>query len=476
MKSPVLSVEQMRQWETASWAAGKSADTVIQEVGRLLARRILQLTEPGDAVWILAGKGHNGDDARAIRPHLTARDVFLVDVADPVQGLAEFSQRLQTRSGPQPRWIIDGLFGIGLDRPLDAAWRRLIEAVNAAGIPILAVDVPSGLNATTGATEGAAIAATLTLTLAAPKSGLLNAPAFTGRVEVVPEIGLLPCPFQGDLNWTLPEDFAALPPPRSVAANKGNFGHAAICAGSLGYHGACVLAARGALRARPGLVTAFPQESVWLPVAAQLQSAMVQPWQPGKPETCTAMLFGPGLASKSLPEALKEEMRSHWRATPRAMVVDASALDWLAPGPTPAQAVRVITPHPGEAGRLLGCTPAQVQADRLSALRELSKKFGECWVVLKGHQTLVGRATGAVFVNSSGNPSLAQGGSGDLLAGYLTGLLAQPSWAADALLAIRFGVWQHGAAADHLSRIQPNWTVDDLEEHLGRISARPSLF
>ncbi|MGA2175676.1 MAG: NAD(P)H-hydrate dehydratase [Verrucomicrobiota bacterium] len=470
-KIPVISVAQMRQWESASWAAGKSADAVIHEVGRLLALRILALTEPGDALWILAGKGHNGDDARAIPPHLASRDVLLIDVADPAQGLAEFSQHLQARSAKHPRWIIDGLFGIGLNRPLDAPWRALIEAVNAAAIPILAVDVPSGLNADTGATEGAAIKATLTLTLAAPKTGLLKAPAFAGMVEVVPQIGLVPCPLQSELNWTLPEDFAALPPPRPVAANKGDYGHAAIFAGSFGFHGACVLAARGALRAGPGLVTAFPQESVYLPVAAQLQSAMVLPWQPGRlpPKSCTAMLFGPGLAAEGLPEALKEEMRSHWRSSPRVILVDASALDWLTPGPTPAQALRVITPHPGEAGRLLGCSAAQVQSDRLGSLRQLSSKFGGCWVVLKGHQSLVGRSTGDVFVNSSGNPSLAQGGSGDLLAGYLTGLLAQPHWAADPLLAIRFGVWQHGAAADHLCKLAPNWIVDELDQFLGRI-------
>jgi NAD(P)H-hydrate epimerase len=467
----------MRQWESASWAAGLVADAVIQEVGRLVARRVLELTAPGDAVWILAGKGHNGDDARAAAPHLTGREVAVIDAGNPVEGLAKFSQRLETRPPNQPRWIIDGLFGIGLDRPLDSSWRALIEAVNATGLPVLAVDVPSGLNADTGAAEGAAIKATLTLTLAAPKTGLLKAPDFTGRVEVVPNIGLVRCPLRSDLNWTIPEQFAGLPPPRPVVANKGNYGHVAIFSGSLGYHGAGVLTARGALRARPGLVTAFPQESVYVPVAAQLQSAMVHPWQAGQalPKTCTAALFGPGLAARDLPEALKEEMRSHWRASPQAMIVDASALDWLPPGPTPERAVRVITPHPGEAGRLLHYSADEVQADRVKALRELSTKFGNCCVVLKGHQTLVGRSAGDISVNSSGNPFLAQGGSGDLLAGYLTGLLAQPFWAADALLAARYGVWQHGAAADLLSKTKVNWTVDDLEEHLGSVLSGPAL-
>ena len=118
---------------------------------------------------------------------------------------------------------------------------------------------------------------------------------------------------------------------------------------------------------------------------------------------------------------------------------------------------------------MLGTSATEVQADRPAALRALSKKFCDCWVVLKGHRTLVGRAEGEVFVNISGNPHLAQGGSGDLLGGYLAGLLAQPEWRKDPLLAARFAVWQHGAVADELAETQVNWTVEDLAQWLGRI-------
>jgi hydroxyethylthiazole kinase-like uncharacterized protein yjeF len=347
----------------------------------------------------------------------------------------------------------------------------LIEAINGSGIPVVAVDVPSGLNADTGATEAAAIKASLTLTLGAPKRGLLEAPACTGRLEVIPEIGLVPCPIQAELNWTMPADFAGLPPRRAVIGNKGDYGHVAIVAGSMGYHGAAVLAAHGAQRAQPGLVTVFPQPSVYSPVAAQLQSAMVQPWQTGTPlpKKCSSILIGPGLAAEELPDTLKRDLRSLWRASPLAMIVDASALDWLEPGPAPDGAVRVITPHPGEAGRLLGLSAEKVQAARSASLRALSNKFSNCWVVLKGNQTLVGRAAGDVFVNSSGNPHLAQGGSGDLLGGYLAGLLAQPDWREDPLRTVRYAVWQHGTAADYLTDTQANWTVEDLARWLGRI-------
>jgi len=148
------------------------------------------------------------------------------------------------------------------------------------------------------------------------------------------------------------------------------------------------------------------------------------------------------------------------------MLVDASGLAWLPAGRVREGAVRVITPHPGEAARLLDSTSKEVQSDRLAALRALSKRYGDCWVVLKGHQTLIGRS-GEVLINSSGNPFLAQGGSGDTLSGYLGGLLAQPPLQSDPLKAIAYAVWQHGAAADNLQDSGRAWIVEDLIECLG---------
>jgi NAD(P)H-hydrate repair Nnr-like enzyme with NAD(P)H-hydrate dehydratase domain len=134
--------------------------------------------------------------------------------------------------------------------------------------------------------------------------------------------------------------------------------------------------------------------------------------------------------------------------------------------------VRVVTPHPGEAARMSGITAAEVQADRVRAVRIISEKFGNCFVVLKGHQTLVGRASGPVFVNSTGNPFLAQGGSGDVLAGLLGGLLAQPELLNDVELTVRFAVWAHGAAADRLSAKQGRWTVEELAGEVSVVGPR----
>ena len=456
----------MRQWEQATWDAGRQPAEIINNVGRVIARRLESLTPPGGKILFLAGQGHNGDDARAARDQLgPRRGAVLIDVADPAQGLEQF---LATRAGGFS-WIVDGLFGIGLNRPLDADWQKLIEAVNGANLPILAVDVPSGLNAQTGAVEGMAITAERTLTIGAPKLGMLKAPQFVGRLEVVQDVGLASLAMESELNWTLASDFAGWPPRRRAESNKGTYGHVVIWAGSAGYHGAAVLAMRGALRAQPGLVTVYPQESIYVPVAAQCQAAMVQVWRPAQPlvKSCTVMLTGPGLAASNLADTIKEEICKLWRKVPVHLIVDASALDWLQPGPTPPGMIRVITPHPGEAGRILGMPVANVQADRVQAVRELSRRLGDCHVVLKGHQTLVGRSTGPIFVNNSGNPGLAQGGSGDLLGGYLAGLLAQAEWQKDPMTAIRFAVWQHGAAADRLASIRSNWTVEDLAGELG---------
>ena len=450
----------MRQWEAASWQAGRSQSEVIAQAGRAVAQTALRLTKPGDEILILAGRGHNGDDARAAQPHLSNREVRLVDVTQPsVPDLG------------RPRLIIDGLFGIGLNRPLDASWSGLIEQINAAGLPILAIDVPSGLNADTGEPQNIALRARVTVTLGAPKTGLLRPSSypFTGRLELASDIGLIPCPFDSDLKWTQPEDFADFPPARRIDGHKGTFGHVAIVAGSEGYHGAAVLSARAALRASPGLVSVFCAQEAYLPVASQLQAAMVHPFQGEAPlpGTTTALVIGPGLASRKLGPAWKEFANQHWKTSPHPVIVDASALEWIEPGPIPPNSTRLITPHPGEAARLLGTQSSAILDHRVESLRKLSQRYGDSWVVLKGHQTLIGRGSGDVFVNSSGNPWLAQGGSGDVLAGFLGGLLAQRSLQNDPLKTTRYAIWAHGAAADRLTARRTPWTIDDLLGEIG---------
>lgn len=470
MAVPVITTARMRQWERATWAAGRSEQEVISRVGHFVAHRAKALTRPGDAVVILAGKGHNGDDARQAVQHLSDRELTLVDVQDPGQAERE----LGSLWALDIALIIDGMFGIGLNRPLSAAWVKFIDRLNLSGVPVLAIDVPSGLDADRGVTFGAAVRATITLTLGAPKVGLLKAEAaeYVGRLEVAPDIGLTTPPKSGAVWWTLAEDFLRYPPAREASAHKGSFGHVVLVAGSVGFHGAGVLAARGAMRARPGLVSLWTDPECYVAASAHLQTVMVHPWEQAAllPSSCTAVGFGPGLASPSLDSALRGKLAEWWSELPIPVLADASALDWLPRGRGLARrGLRVITPHPGEAARLLGTGIGEVQRERLEALRALSKRYGGCWVVLKGQHTLIGCDKGPCYVNGTGNPGLAQGGSGDILAGFLAGLLAQTQLCGDPAKVLRFGVWAHGAAADRLNLESSNWTVDEIIPWLGRV-------
>jgi NAD(P)H-hydrate epimerase len=471
MSVPVINIEEMREWEAATWAAGQTEAEVIRRVGRCVAQCARGLTGPDEAILILAGKGHNGDDARAAREFLADRKIKTLELLSPETDLPALASAL----GERPALIIDGIFGIGLNRPLVEPWQKIIAAVNAANLPVLAVDVPSGINADTGDIFGAAINAAVTLTVGAPKTGLLATAAgpWVGRLEVASDVGLVPCPLKSDLIWTEAGDFQSFPPPRPAAGHKGSFGHVALVAGSMGYHGAAVLATRGAQRAQPGLTTVFTQENVYQAVASQLQSAMVGIWRPDMelPANVSALAVGPGLAAREVAENLRPMIRHWWRDLDYPVLVDASALGFLTAGPIGRKCCRVLTPHPGEAARLLNCATQKVQANRVAALREISKKYGNCWVVLKGCQTLIGRSEGEIFVNSSGNPHLAQGGSGDLLSGFIAGLLAQPALQADVATTLRHAVWQHGAAADQLQAARANWTVEELADEIGDVRA-----
>lgn len=483
MPERILTVAEMRDWEARTWAAGVSPDAVIHRAGREVARAVRQATTPGCPVLVLAGRGHNGDDAAVAAADLSDRIVTLVRAGEPEQDGRAHEWLVAHRDTPGA-WVVDGLFGIGLSRPLEGAWADLVRSVNFSRLPVLAVDVPSGLDADTGEVHGVAIEAATTVTLGAVKRGLVNEAAarFVGRLELARDIGLLeggrPPEAPSETRfWTLPEDFRGFPPRRPSSAHKGTFGHLVILAGSEGYHGAGVLAASGALRARPGLVTLFTDERCYVPVASQLEAAMVRPWR-GEPLDSlapTAILLGPGLASPRVPPTLRAEVERVWLQALCPVVADATALDWLPRAPLPDARLRLITPHPGEAARLLETTVPRIQSDRAAAARRLASLWpgSGMLVVLKGRMTIVTRGSdGPCLLNSTGNPGLAQGGSGDVLAGYLGGFLAQPELASHPLRTTCLAVWRHGLAADNLESKGLDWTMIDLVAELGRVSAR----
>ena len=410
------------------------------------AEQLLEHSAPKQKILVLAGRGSNGEDASATIQHILARNPALLQVEDPEEALPELHGQLASR----PALILDGLFGIGLNRPLSEAWKRLINVVNESGIPIVALDVPSGLNADTGLPEGAAIQATWTITLGAPKAGLLknSAAPFVGELMVLPDIGLSPMPnVDTPLWWTERNDFRGYPPSRPVQSHKGDFGHAVLVAGSPGYHGAAVLASRGAQRAHPGLVTVVTHEWVYFPVASQTQAAMVRAWKPQDPlpAKTTAVLYGPGLGAPDQHDLIKQEVQRNWmKLLPNP--------SWWMPPPwigvpclelrDDAPGVRVITPHPGEAARLLGL-------ERRGGSRRPGGGFAQAQLPLR---PLLGCSQrqphlGGPFDGSDSRQQApatrcwARVGSGDLLAGFITGLLAQPGLQADPARVLAFAVW-----------------------------------
>ena len=293
MPVPVVTVAQMREWEDLSWESGRLVNDVMRRAGQAVARRAIGMSRVGDVILFLAGRGNNGGDTRIAADYLSKREIQLVEVDNPEKEL----DRVDSLLAAGPALVVDGLFGIGLNRPLDDNWKKLIGLLNDRACPLLAVDVPSGLNADTGKPMGAAVRANVTATFAAPKKGLIEhgASEYTGRLEVVNDIGLADCPCVGDFQWVLKEDFAGFPPERPVSAHKGDFGHLGILAGSRGWHGASVLAARAALRAQPGLVTVVTPEDAYLPVASQLTQPMVHSWSEEARDIlsrCTTILMG----------------------------------------------------------------------------------------------------------------------------------------------------------------------------------------
>ena len=464
MPVPVISTETMRAWEQATWDQGISEAEVIDRVGQAIADWLKPRLDSNDLVLFLTGKGHNGDDGKAAAHHLPKDASTVLEVDNPDTAYAALASALDQN----PTFIVDCLFGIGLNRPLSEPWCALIERINQTSLEIISIDVPSGLNAHTGTTMGACVRADYTLTVGAPKKEMLtaNAREWVGYIRVLTDVGLASPPSGDELFFSEASDFAAFPPRRRASDHKGTHGHLGIIAGSLGYHGAAVLAARGAMRAQPGLITLETMADAYTPIASQIQQVMTRVWDPSKQvgTGATTLLIGPGLANPDLPPALREQVQSIWLNSELPVVIDASALDWIPEGPIKSNGTRIITPHPGEAARLLRSTPKAIESDRFASVREVSSQYGHCWVILKGTHTLIGRSSGPIYINATGQPGLGQGGSGDVLAGLTAGLLTPPSLQHPLERTLRYAVWQHGQAAERLQSIRKNWTIEELPE------------
>jgi ADP-dependent NAD(P)H-hydrate dehydratase / NAD(P)H-hydrate epimerase len=374
-----------------------------------------------------------------------------------------------------PDVVVDALFGIGLDRAPAGRAAALIDAINATTAPVMALDVPSGVDAARGAVPGAAVRATRTVAFIVGKRGLFTGPArdFTGVVElaalevpVAARAAAAPEAWRIDVDW-----LDGRLPPRRRNAHKGEYGHVLAVGGDLGYGGALRLCAEAALRVGAGLVSAVTRSAHRSALLAALPECMVVGSDHGELPVellrrSTVLALGPGLG------------REEWGRDlyPRLVdgdcpaVLDADALNLLAEQPRRLPG-RVLTPHPGEAARLLGLADAAaVQGDRFGALERLVERYA-CTVVLKGAGTLVGAPGETPMLVDAGNPGMASGGMGDVLTGVIAGLLAQRLSPFDAA---SIGALLHAAAGDAAAADggPRGLLAGDLFPHLRRLANR----
>ena len=495
----VVTAEEMRQIDKQTIEEIGVPGIVLMEAAATAVFTSIQRNFPECRhVGVIVGKGNNGGDGLALARQLAhvgySVKIILVSSPDQFAGDALINlQAAQNLGIPMVEilseselkkldtevvscdLIVDAIFGTGLRGGIGGYIKAVIDWLNAADRPVLAIDLPSGLNADTGAVEGACIYANRTVTLGLPKRGILLHPGAqtVGELEIA-DIGFPRSVVESQniwLNWTQPCQVAKWILPRPAYSHKGTYGRVFVLAGSTGMTGAAVLASQAALRAGAGLVTLGIPKSLNSIVEAKLSEVMTAPLPEttegslaltAKPEilefierTSSVLAIGPGLSQH--PETV-DLIQGLLRETDRPSVIDADGLNALADGKmhrSPSQSTianlrsslpsqSVLTPHPGEMARLSGLSVPDIEKNRIGIAREFAQEKGVT-LVLKGVPTVIALHTGEVWLNSTGNPGMATGGMGDVLTGLIAGLLAQgvPFLEAGVL-----GAYLHGLAGD----------------------------
>lgn len=509
----VLSAESMREVDRKAIEELGIPSLVLMENAALGVVDALAESYP-DArrIAIFCGPGNNGGDGFAVGRHLFARgyEVDLVlargqrsptgDAGVQLEICRRMGLAIEEISSPEGvadalalaragDLVVDALFGTGLRRPLEGHFAELVEGLSLVPVPCLAVDLPSGLDASSPQPIGPFLQADLTVTFAAPKVAHILPPAARAVGElVVADLGIPPSlveSAEGDLSLLLAEELAGSLEHRPREGHKGSFGHLLVVAGSPGKTGAAVLAARAAVRGGAGLVTVAAPRALRDLVDAGCVEAMTL----GVPENSagglsleaatllldfadgkSAAAVGPGLGqAEDTPEAVRQLVLR----LPIPVVLDADGLnafagrlDELARRKAPT----VLTPHPGELGRLLGRPTEKILAGRLEAVAEAASR-SRCVVILKGHASLVATPEDGIAINGTGNPGMATGGSGDVLTGLLGALLAQGYAAVEGS---RLGTFLHGLAGDLAAAHQGEEALgaSDLVDRLGEAFQR----
>jgi ADP-dependent NAD(P)H-hydrate dehydratase / NAD(P)H-hydrate epimerase len=482
----IVSAAEMREIDrVTSERFGVPSLTLMENAGTAVADFVLTLYPAAKRIGIICGKGNNGGDGFVVARKLGEADrkvslLLLADSSELRGDAAEMFKKLRARfvvartsnelRAEESREVfradvlVDAVLGTGFRPPVSALYGEAIELMNASTAPVVAVDIPSGADADVmGEQSGAVARADGIVTFTAPRPAHIFGQLTNGPTEIAP-IGSPPEAITSGLqmNVTTPADIAPLLALRAPAANKGNFGHVLVIGGSLGKAGAAAMAGMSALRAGAGLSTVATAKSVLATVAGFHPELMTEPLEEteagtislraleygrldGLVEHKTVLAIGPGISRHG---ETAEFVRTIVEKYKVPMVVDADGLnafegrvDKLNGEGRPL----VITPHPGEMARLIGSTPAAVQRDRLNIARTFAREHNAV-VVLKGHRTLIARPDGEVWVNTTGNPGMATGGTGDILTGMVAGMMAQNS--GQIFEAVTGAVYLHGLSGD----------------------------
>ncbi|MFA5907481.1 MAG: NAD(P)H-hydrate dehydratase [Vicinamibacterales bacterium] len=506
----ILNADQMREADRRTIQdIGLASLVLMENAGRQVVAAIESLyPDLADrSVAIVCGKGNNGGDgfvaARALHQRGVDVSVFVIGKVAEIKGDARINLDILGRIGQdvvevadETAWelhgseitghdlIIDAMFGTGLKTPLTGFYETVVADLNEGGVPIVSIDMPSGMSADTCDLIGDAIDATVTVTLGAPKLPLVLPPAEAKSGEVViADIGIPAGVFEllegPRIELLTREQMRPLVPPRAVDSHKGDFGRVVVVAGSMGKAGAAVLCAQGAMRSGAGLVTVASPRSCQPTIAAHAVEYMTE----GLDETpdgtvhfsaadtvlgidADVIVAGPGLGRGEGVTTFVRELLDKYDGP---LVLDADALNAFADEPSLLVGREgrdlIITPHPGEMARLVGCSVEDLQADRIGIATDFAKRH-KLYVVLKGYRTLVVTPDEKVFVNPTGCPGMATGGTGDVLAGMLAAWLAQ---LLDAEAACRLAVYLHGSAGElaDADSGEVSMTASDLVDHIG---------
>lgn len=450
---------------------GIPAVELMERAGRALYRVLRERVPAADHVLVLCGGGNNGGDgyvvARLARE--AGLEVKLVAVVAPgtLRGAAAVAYERFVAAGGQCEHfssellhecdvVIDALLGTGIDRPVEGDFAAIVQAVNAKRVPVVAADLPSGLHADTGNVLAVALRAHFTVTFIGLKAGMFTGqgPAYTGEIifdglGVPSETAAGLAPLAQRLE---PADLFTWLPPRSRDSHKGEFGHVVIAGGGEGMPGAVRLAGEAALRGGAGRVTAAVWPGNVAAIAGQRPELMCRGIREAADaaalfEKAGVIAIGPGMGQDDWARQLWASLREReYAGVPR--VLDADGLNWLGRARMPLTPGDIMTPHPGEAARLLTCAVADVEADRFAAARKLANEFN-CVAVLKGAGTLIAAPDGRMALCDRGNPGMASAGMGDVLTGIVAGLRAQ---GLDAFGAACAAVLVHALAGDRAAK------------------------